>query len=106
MTKQQLPEQWKRLVRKMQDLNFGRIMFLVRSGEPDFAQLVLTVKTVKLAGRENGPRPEATIADFELRKEVISLRGHLAKVPDGARATVEVKFGLPFLMEVQEEEQT
>jgi hypothetical protein len=103
VTKQMLSEPWKRLVGMMQALNFGRITFFVRSGAPDFAQLVLTVKTVKLTGGDNGPRPEANSVDFEIRKEIISLRDHVAKAADGARVTVEVKYGLPFLIEIEEE---
>jgi len=105
MTKRMLSEPWKRLVGRMQALNFGRIKFLVRSGAPDFAQRVLTVRTVRLTGGDNGPRPEATRADFEIRKEILSLRDHVATAADGARVTVEVKHGLPFLLEIQEEDQ-
>ena len=102
MTKQMLSEPWKRLVGMMQALNFGRITFLVRSGAPDFTRKVRTVRTVKLPAGDNGPRPEAGSADFELRKEVISLRDQVAKAADGAQVTVEVKYGLPFLIEVEE----
>ena len=105
MTKQMLSEPWKRLVGTMQALNFGRITFLIRAGAPDFTQKVRTVRTVKLAGGVNGPRVEAGSADFELRKEVISLRDQVAKAADGARVTVEVKHGLPFLIEIEEEHQ-
>ena len=105
MTKQMLSEPWKRLVGMMQALNFGRITFFVRSGAPDFTQKVRTVRTVKLAAGDNGPRLEAGSADFELRKEVISLRDQVAKAADGARVTIEVKYGLPFLIEIEEEHQ-
>ena len=105
MTKQMLSEPWKRLVGMMQTLNFGRIIFLVRSGAPDVTQKVRTVRAVKLPAGDNGPRPEAGSADFELRKEVISLRDQLANAADGARMTIEVKHGLPFLIEIEEEHQ-
>jgi len=105
VTKQMLSEPWKRLVGMMQALNFGRIIFTVRSGAPDFTQKVRTVRTVKLPAGDNGPRPEAGSADFELRKEVISLRNQVAKAADGARVTIEVKYGLPFLIEIEEEHQ-
>jgi hypothetical protein len=101
--KQMLSEPWKRLVGMMQCVNFGRITFFVRSGAPDFTQKVRTVRTVKLPVGDNCPRPEVASADFELRKEVISLRDQVAKAPDGARVTVEVKYGLPFLIEIEEE---
>jgi hypothetical protein len=103
MTKQMLSEPWKRIVVVMQDLNFGRITFSVRSGQPDFTRPFRTVRTVKPAGGENGPRPEAHSADFEVRKEVTSLIEQVAKAADGAQVTVEVKYGLPFLIEVEEE---
>ena len=102
MTKQMLSEPWKRLVRLMQALNFGRITFTVRGGAPDFTQKVRTVRTVKLPAGDNSARPEAGSADFELRKEVMGLRDQVAKATDGARVTVEVKYGLPFLIEIEE----
>jgi hypothetical protein len=94
-----------KLVILMQAINFGRITFLVRSGAPDFTQKVRTVRTVKLSTGDNDPRPEAANADFELRKEVIFMRDHVAKATDGARVTIEVKYGLPFLIEIEEEHQ-
>ena len=100
-----LCEPYQRLLRLMQTLNFGRITFLVRACAPDFTRTVRTVRTVKLPAGDNGPRPEAGSADFELRKEVISLRDQVAKAADGARVTVEVKHGLPFLIEIEEEHQ-
>jgi len=103
MTKQMLSEPWKRIVVVMQDLNFGRVTFSVRSGQPDFTRPFRTVRTVKPAGGENGPRPEAHSADFEVRKEVTSLIEQVARAADGAQVTVEVKYGLPFLIEVEEE---
>jgi hypothetical protein len=102
MTKQMLSEPWKRIVVVMQDLNFGRVTFYVRSGQPDFTRPFRTVRTVKPAGGENGPRPEAHSADFEVRKEVMTLYEQVAKAADGAQVTVEVKYGLPFLIEVEE----
>jgi len=105
MTKQMLSEPWKRIVVVMQDLNFGRITFSVRSGQPDFTRPFRTVRTVKPAGSENGPRPEAHSTDFEVRKEVTSLIEQVAKAADGAQVTVEVKYGLPFLIEIAEDHQ-
>jgi len=103
MTKQMLSEPWKRIVAVMQDLNFGRITFSVRSGQPDFTRPFRTVRTVKPAGNGNGPRPEAHSADFEVRKEVSTLIEQVAKAPDGAQVTVEVKYGLPFIIEIEVE---
>jgi len=98
-----LPEGDRRLTRLMQQVTFGRITFSVRSGQPDFTRPFRTVRTVKPAGGENGPRPEAHSADFEVRKEVTSLIEQVARAADGAQVTVEVKHGLPFLIEIEEE---
>ena len=103
MTKQMLSEPWNRIVAVMQDLNFGRTMFWVRAGQPDFTRSFRTVRTVKSAGGENGPRAETHSADFAVRKEVMTLYEQVAKAADGAQVTVEVKYGLPFLIEVEEE---
>lgn len=103
MTKQMLSEPWKRVVEVMQDLNFGRVTFFIRSGQPDFTRPVRKVRTVKPAGCVNGPRPEACSADFEIRKEVMTLIEQAAKAADGARLTIEVKYGLPVLIEIEEE---
>jgi hypothetical protein len=103
--KQMLSEPWKRIVVVMQGLNFGRIIFSVRSGAPDFTRSFRVVRAVKCAGGENGPRSEAASANFGLRKEVTTLIEQVAKAADGAQVTVEVKHGLPFLIEIAEEHQ-
>jgi hypothetical protein len=105
MTKQALSEPWKRLVELMQSLNFGRVAMFVRAGEPDFSKPFRTVRTVKAANGESGPRPEASRRDFEVRKEVTVLIEQAAQAADGARLTVEVKGGLPFLIEIEQEHQ-
>jgi hypothetical protein len=105
MMKRMLSAPWKRLVGMMQTLNFGRTIFLVRAGEPDFTQKVRTVRTRKPSAGENGPRLEVAATDFELRKEVMFLRDQVATATDGACVTIEVRHGLPFLIEIEEEHQ-
>lgn len=90
----------------MVTINFGRICGLVvRSGRPDFSHRFRTIQTVKLAGGENGPRPEAVSVDFELRKEQVALLDQLAQLSDGTCVTVEVKHGLPFIVEIEQDHQ-
>lgn len=105
MTKRMLSEPWKRLVGMMQAINFGRVTFIVRDGAPDFTQKVRTARTVKLPAGDNGPRPETASVDFELRREVISLLGQVAQAADGARVTIEIRHGLPFIVEIEQEHQ-
>lgn len=100
-----LPEPRQRLLRLMQDVNFGRITFRVRSGEPDLARPWRTRRTVKLPNGENGPRPEADLADFELCQAQTALLDALGHVRDGAWVTVEVRHGVPFLVEIEQDHQ-
>jgi hypothetical protein len=85
MNKKQLsgPQQW--LIKQCQRVNFGRVTFRVRSREADLGHPRRTLRTVKLTGGENGPRPEAGSADFELRSEHVALLSHLARLSDGVR---------------------
>ena len=99
-----LPAGVRQLIRLAQCLNFGRIVGLaVRDGGPDFTRAYRTVQTVKLGAADNGARPEAATTDFELRKEHTRLFGRMADLPDGATLTVEVKHGLPFIIEIEQE---
>ena len=100
-----LSEPCRRLLRLMQDVNFGRITFRVRQGERAPTGRWRTLRTVKLAGGENGPRPEVASDDFELRKEHVALFEQLARVRDGACVTIEVKHGLPFIIEIEQDHQ-
>lgn len=102
-SKADLPPAGARLVELMQGLNFGRILDLaVRDGEPVFDPPPRLIRKIKIGG-ENGPRPEAVTADFELRKEVREMFEHLSRLGTGIVRCIEVKNGLPFMAEVEEE---
>ena len=93
----------RRLLVLLQRLNFGRIEELaVRDGEPVFDPPPRLIRKIKIGG-ENGPRPEAVTADFELRTEVRELFEHLSRLGTGIVRCIEVKNGLPFMAEVEEE---
>ena len=68
-----LSEARQRLLRHMQDINFGRITFHIREGEPDIHRPWRTRRTVKLSSGENSRRREAGIPDFELRQAQMAL---------------------------------
>lgn len=101
----ELSQPLQRLIRLMQEINFGRITFHVRSGEPDSRRPWHTRRTVKLAGSENGPRPEAGLTDFSLRQEQAALVTALSHTGDDVCVTVEVRHGLPFLVEFEQDHQ-
>lgn len=100
-----LSEARRRLLRLMQNVGFGRITFEIIGREPDIMRPWRTRRTVKLSGGEIGPRPGADSADFELRKEHVALFDQLAGLRDGACVTIEVKYGLPFIIEIEQEQQ-
>lgn len=102
---QGLSEAQRRALRMMQVVNFGRVSFRVLRGEPDLAQPWRTRQTVKLASGENGPRPETNLADFELCRQQTALLDALRHVSDGACVAVEVRHGMPFLVEIEQDHQ-
>ncbi len=92
----------RRLVEKMQRLNFGRIEGLhVRSGEPAFDPPPRIIRSVKLGG-DNGPRHEATKDDFMMKTAVRELFDILNQIGDGVVECIDVRHGLPCGMTYQE----
>lgn len=83
------------LIERCQDINFGSLTFYVHSGEPDAGRPHHITRTLKLVGGDNGPRAEAGIADFELRREHLSLLERLSTLPDSTCVKVKLAHGLP-----------
>ena len=92
----------RRLLKRMQQINFGRIEVLViRGGQPVLAPSPRIVREIKFGG-ENGPRPEAAIADFALKAQVVELFRYFDELGDGVVEFIEIKHGLPFRMAVED----
>ena len=101
-TKASLSAPRRRLLELMQRLNFGRIDGLeLRNGEPMFEPAPRIIRDIKIGG-ENGPRPEVTIDDFALKSAVIELFDHLSGIGDGTLESIEVKYGMPFKLVVEQ----
>jgi hypothetical protein len=101
-TKGSLSAPRRRLLEVMQRLNFGRIEGLeIRNGEPVFQPASRIIQDIKIGG-ENGPRPELAIEDFALRSSVIALFDHLSRIGDGTLESIEVKYGVPFKLVVEQ----
>jgi hypothetical protein len=97
-----LPPAKERLVRLMQELNFGQLQDLVvRNGQPVFDPPPRIVREVKFGG-QNGPRPEVTKAEFALKTQIRELLAQLETLGNGVVQCLEVKHGLPFRMIVEE----
>ena len=86
----------------MQEINFGRIEGLViRNGEPVFEPAPRVIRYHKLGG-ENGPRRERELDDFVLKAKVTELFEQFEAIGNGKIVRIEIKYGIPFLMEVEE----
>ena len=100
-TKSDLSGAQQRLVLLLQTLNFGRIEALrVRSGEPCFDPPPRITEKRKLGG-EHGPRREANLSDFNLKQSTIEMLEAIGEIQDGEVQAIEVKFGLPFALELE-----
>jgi hypothetical protein len=86
----------------MQRLNFGRIEGLeIRGGEPLFEPAPRIIQDIKIGG-DNGPRPELAIEDFALKSSAIELFDHLSRIGNGTLESIEVKYGMPFKLVVEQ----
>jgi hypothetical protein len=102
LTKSSLSISRTRLLVTMQRLNFGRIEALtIRNGEPVFQPAPRIIQDIKIGG-ENGSRPELTIEDFALKTSVIELFDHLERIGDGTLESIEVKYGMPFRLVIEQ----
>lgn len=91
-----------RLLSLMQEMNFGRIEGLaVVNGNPVFDPPPRIVRQVKF-GSENGPRREKNMIDFNLKEQVVEFFSALSRLKNGTVESIEVKHGLPFLMNLEE----
>jgi len=89
----------RKLLRLMQQLNFGRIEQLtIRRGEPVLEPMPRIVVEYKFAG-ENGPRPEAARSDFALKNQHLDLFRLFDRLQDQEFAMLRVLHGAPFTCE-------
>jgi hypothetical protein len=91
-----------RLIRLLQNTNFGKIESLAfEGGEPVFEKSVRRQREVKF-GSENGSRAEDCLTDFELKQQVLELFDFFDEKRDGVIELLEVRNGLPFRMVIVE----
>ena len=82
------------LVRVMQALNFGELHGIrVAQGEPvlDQSSVIIDSKLDK----DEAPRPESKLTDFELTVEVLRMMSQLDEVRNGTIQRLEVRAGIP-----------
>ena len=88
----------KQLLRIMQENPYCRIDHLaVVDGQPRFDQNTKVIAEHKFGGND-GPRLEASLSDYSLKKEHVDLLQQFDEIGSGVILTLEVKGGLPFRM--------
>lgn len=93
-----LPAACKHLLRLMQENPYCQIEQLaVANGEPQFDAATKIIAEHKF-GANDGPRREAGLADFVLKKEHLDLFRQFEDIGSGVILTLEVRGGLPFRM--------
>jgi hypothetical protein len=93
-----LPAACKHLLRLMQENPFSRIENLsVANGEPQFEPTTKVIVEHKFGGND-GPRREAELTDFALKKEHIELFRQFDAIGSGVILTLEIRGGMPFRM--------
>ena len=101
-TKSSLTPARRRLVERLQQLNFGRVEgLLVRGGEPVFGPATRVVREIKFGG-DNGPHAMTPAEDFVLKQQVRDFFAQLDAIGNGTILSLEVKHGLPFRMTIEE----
>jgi hypothetical protein len=88
----------KQLLQIMQENPYSRIEQLaVTNGQPQFEPTTKVIVEHKF-GANDGPRREAELADYALKKEHIELLRQFEVIGSGVILTLEVRGGLPFRM--------
>ena len=101
-TKRSLSAPRQRLVRLLQEINFGRLEHLqVRDGEPVFDPPPRILREVVL-GKTNVPNPAKKMEDFYLKEHLIELFGLFDRKRSCTIDSLVVQDGLPVRMTVLE----
>jgi len=102
-TKSALSIPRKTLLELMQRINFGVIEKLaIRGGEPILNPPPRIVRDVKFCS-EGDSRPESHLSDFILKAQVLELFRVFDRRRNGTIHCLEIKHGLPFRMQIEEE---
>jgi hypothetical protein len=96
-----LEPEWQRLIKLMQQLNYGRLEHLtVVNGIPKINMQLKIVTEYRFPG-ENGPCEEITLQDFALKREQVQFIDEVRAIKIGTIKIVYIKSGLPHRMEVK-----
>lgn len=91
-----------KLLETMQRVGYGWIKGLpVKAGEPVLDPSPRTVRRVKFSP-EDSSRFEPKHRDFQLKGQVVRLFSEFDRLGEGTEVSIEVKDGLPFMMEIED----
>lgn len=89
------------LVELCQQHPFSRIEdLLVQHGEPVFTPPPTVIQKLKMGG-DNSSRPESSLQDFLLKRQMVELLETITALGDGQIRTIEVMHGLPLVVEIE-----
>ena len=101
ISKSNLSSRQLQLVELLQEQPFCRIEGLhIHDGEPDFGRPPKVIQKLKMGG-DNGPRPEAALPDFWLKKQTVDLLETIAELGEGEIRSIECQHGLPLTVEIE-----
>lgn len=102
MKRSSLSQARRRLLDLMQNVYFGRIENLaIRDGEPVFDPEPVIIRQIRLGGENTAPA-QFRKPDFDLKAQAEELFVHLHDLGNGLLASLEIRHGLPFQMEVRQ----
>jgi hypothetical protein len=82
-------------VRECQRIGFGKItQLMVRESEPVFSPETEVLVDFKLDG-DDAPRPEQSLADFALAREILRFFSILDTIGNGNIVSLEIRAGIP-----------
>jgi hypothetical protein len=89
------------LVMAMQHLGFGRLECLqIHTGKPVLDPWPKTIRATKF-GSDHWETAQARSDEFELKRQVLELIEYIRSTAFGEILRLEIKYGLPFSMEVE-----
>ena len=84
----------------MQELGYGRFEDIrIQGGELILDPWPTTVRSVKF-GNATANKPTSESCGFELKQRIVELFAHVRSIKSGTIRTLEVRGGLPFVMEI------
>jgi hypothetical protein len=104
LRKRDLTPARRRFIERMQQTGFGRYEHVVvRRGEPQLDPAPRCTTEVKFGADDNGPRPEAQLADYTLKPQVVEFLDLCSRLGDAEISLLEIRHGVPYRVSLVED---